>query len=406
MDSKSFVEWLIGNIDQLVTKAAGNDILLDDAQKICYKAHDFVETMSIEDRRKADSLLEESMAKYRNLFEQYFEDQIEGILATVFGFLETGQPSIPRSKGKIVFSAQIEYENIQVFSVNADGSNLTQLTKSGKFNVDPIWSPNGKEIFFSSDLFAGWNICIMDAGGGNVQQITKSGGGMKNPINFFPSLSPDGQWIAFQSDRETRNYKYGRNYRMRFKGKMIVDIYQLYMIDRNGDNLTRITNDPFRNDMHPSWSPDGKKIIFDSVNVVLRASAKDHVKCRIEAINPDGTSREIVAEDKSNSTFNGYHRPSWSPLGNRIAFSTSFIENGEVFSELCAMDVNGKESGPIKRLSIFGSNPRWSPDGNYLVFDSNYYARGKWAIYIANIDGNEIFPLVDIPYSSRGASWI
>jgi hypothetical protein len=88
MDPKTFVEWLYSEIDHLISEAVNNEIPLDQAQMTCSKAYDLIETMSVEERRLTDALLEGSFSKYRNVPIKYLEDHIEGILATVIGFLE------------------------------------------------------------------------------------------------------------------------------------------------------------------------------------------------------------------------------------------------------------------------------------------------------------------------------
>ena len=60
MDPKTFVEWLNREIDQLILEAVDNEIPLDQAQKTCSKAHNLIETMSVEERKMTDILLEGS----------------------------------------------------------------------------------------------------------------------------------------------------------------------------------------------------------------------------------------------------------------------------------------------------------------------------------------------------------
>ncbi len=63
-------------------------------------------------------------------------------------------PLIPNSlaalQGKIAFSAQVEYENHEIFVVNPDGSNLVRLTNQDGFDNAPVWSPDGSKIAFVS----------------------------------------------------------------------------------------------------------------------------------------------------------------------------------------------------------------------------------------------------------------
>lgn len=87
MDPKKFVEWLNQEIEQFIGQATSNGISLDYAQKICSKAHELIETMSVEERSRTNTLLEGGFSKYWNVFDKYLEGTIEGIIATIYGFL-------------------------------------------------------------------------------------------------------------------------------------------------------------------------------------------------------------------------------------------------------------------------------------------------------------------------------
>ncbi len=304
--------------------------------------------------------------------------------------------------GKIVFSARISHNNSQIFSIHADGSHLVQLTHSKGFNQSPAWSPDGSEIAFISTCFGTWDVCIMDADGSNIRRLTKKSWiRILTPIDFHPSWSPDGQWIVFQSNRDTRKYRYGQI--ERFSG----DIYQLYVIDREGKTIQRITNDPFHNDWKPSWSADGKKIIFHSYNMIIPSPEVEQSESRIEMIHLEDLKREVVVEDLEGSTINGYITPTWTADGNKIAFVGMSIKNfrtGEVISNLYSMQANGEEYGPIKKLSATGSNPCWSPDGKYLTFEGQI--NRKLSIFISKEDGSEVTPIPGIPVLSGEPNWI
>ena len=96
-------------------------------------------------------------------------------------------------------------------------------------------------IAFMSDRDWNWEIYVMDNDGGNQQNLSS------NPAeDMDPSWSPDGQWIAFSSDRDDR----GGN-------------RQIYVMDTNGNNQRNLSNNDF-DEWDPSWSPDGKRIAFTS----------------------------------------------------------------------------------------------------------------------------------------------
>src|SRR5215510_7943670 len=90
--------------------------------------------------------------------------------------------------------------------MNADGSNLTNLTKNPTYDRGPIWSPSGRRIAFISDRDGNAEIYVMNADGSNPIRLTK------NPTSdWFPVWSPSGRRIAFVSSRDGNEEIYVMN---------------------------------------------------------------------------------------------------------------------------------------------------------------------------------------------------
>jgi TolB protein len=124
--------------------------------------------------------------------------------------------------------------NIAIFTINADGTGLTQLTDATGIDSFPDWSPNGREIAFHTtrtDPTSGrWDIYVMNFDGREVFALTDYPG-----ADQFPAWSPDGTWVLFQSDRSGTAH-----------------LYTLQGTD--GSDLTLIApNTP--NAAFPDWSP-------------------------------------------------------------------------------------------------------------------------------------------------------
>ena len=258
---------------------------------------------------------------------------------------------------------------------------------SGNSDNFPSWSPNGQQIAFASDRDGNFEIYVMDADGSNLRRLTNNG-----DRDVYPSWSPDGQQIAFVSDRDGN--------------------FEIYVMDADGSNPENRTNNP-DSDGAPSWSPDGQQIAFMSnrdgnseIYVIgwgvfsrlthdpTDAPAWD----RFPSWSPDGQQIAFVSDREGrrgiyvmDSDGDNLRRltdhpasdgaPSWSPDGERIAFEDSD-------SEIYVMDSDGDN---LRRLTINGDRdvyPSWSPDGQQIAFASDREG-DSFEIYVMDADGSE-----------------
>lgn len=174
---------------------------------------------------------------------------------------------------KIVFSGTPFGESTEeVFTINADGSNLQRLTNDSFDNSDPDWSPDGSQIAFSSNRNGGSEIYVMGTDGSNIQALTSVGA-----FNNSPSWSPDGSKVAFSSSSSGS--------------------YQVHTMDADGSNLSQLTTDGGSN---PNWSPDGNQLVFES----NRTGDFDIYKI--------DSSGSVINLTQNNSTND--RNPLWSPV--------------------------------------------------------------------------------------------
>ena len=116
----------------------------------------------------------------------------------------------------------------QIYIMQANGRAVHRITFEGTYNTSPVWAPNGKWIAFVGRKNGKNQIFMVKSDGNDLMQLTYDGN------NEGPSFSPDGLFLAFDSDRDN-----GRG---------------LYLMRANGDNQKRVTP-KFLRAMAPEWSP-------------------------------------------------------------------------------------------------------------------------------------------------------
>ncbi|HVU12278.1 MAG TPA: hypothetical protein VHD90_13425 [Phototrophicaceae bacterium] len=146
---------------------------------------------------------------------------------------------------------------------------------------------------------------------------------------------------------------------------------------------------------HPSWSPDGTKIVF---------SSDDSGTEQIEQINVDGTGLQTLTSGTARS-----FDPAFSPDGKQIAFVSDAASPG--FNEIYVMDSDGKN---VTQLTTVPNSyaPAWSPDGTKIAYVNDQSGSGD--IYVMDADGQRPFLLTvddngaenDKPVWSPDGRWV
>jgi len=150
----------------------------------------------------------------------------------------------------------------QIYIIDADGTNPKNLTNSPSYQHDhPSWCLNDKIIFYSlrDDRYKIYSIKSDGTALTDLSSITTA---TKN--DFEPSCSPDGNKIAFKSDRSGNN--------------------DIWVMNLNGSNPVNITDTPTFSEGHPSWSPDGSKILYLSSDGMWTINANGTGKTKIRDV--------------------------------------------------------------------------------------------------------------------------
>jgi Tol biopolymer transport system component len=264
----------------------------------------------------------------------------------------------------------------ELFVVSAEGSEAVPLTDSAAHKTGPAWSPDGSQIAFTMlDTYNQGDVYVMAA-------PDDAGAGSGSPANLTQdpahdccvAWAPDSERILFLSSRNGKGAGLwlGRH----GQGTQSKDVFiragegsdlsaasevvrpvttvmpekpnDVYVIDRDGGGLTRLTNEAGR-EKQASWSPDGRRIAF-----ISDRDGNDEVY--VMAV-PDGTGAGGTEPIRLTDSPGDDSHPTWSPDGKCLAFVS---RRGDAW-ELYVMNADGSGLRELMGSVGWGSAPSWAP---------------------------------------------
>lgn len=243
----------------------------------------------------------------------------------------------------------------KIYRAHPDGSGLERLTDGVAFDDQAALSPDGRQMALVSTRRNGVaDIWLMDMRTHKLRNLTQGAGG-----SFRPSWSPDGQWIAFTSER-------GVPIRPRANGFEQVQEARIYIVRPNGKDLRQITPAGMFSGS-PKWSADGKQIVYYEMAVADTYT-----------VRRTGGAARVVSQIATVDVATGERHEISSGPGAKQ--SPQFV-NGQIGYVIKA----GEHAGLAFSGGGFAApgamrSPVWSPDGRHVVYqrlDTQPYAQNQ-----------------------------
>lgn len=278
-------------------------------------------------------------------------------LADELVFRYTGEKGV--SQTKIVYlSEKGGVKEIRFMDYDGFNSRRVGIIDRGVI-VSPKWSPDGKQLIYTSYRDGNPDIYVADLVVGRIKKVVSFSG-----LNISPSWSPSGDQIAFATTRNGNA--------------------EIYTSDKEVKKFKRLTFNQ-ADDISPSWSPTGNDLAFTSDR---------GGNPQIYVMGADGTNvRRLTFEGDYNTS------PAWSPKGDWIAYTC----RKDGLLKICRIRPDGSD---LTQLTFGGNDdeaPSWSPDGRHIVFTSN--REKSRTVYMMNIDGSDIERLTFDEANNTSPSW-
>jgi Tol biopolymer transport system component len=275
------------------------------------------------------------------------------ICAVVWSVLAipAGQPVENNFPSGVLAFSSVRAGNMDIYIINADGTDLRRVTRLATQESEPSWSPDGSQLAYQSQR-PGWALYRSNLNGNEEMPLTTS-------TSWSPAWSPDGQWIAYSTGSA------------------------IYKISCTGEDRQILTQGG--NCGRPAWSTDGQALVFHST----RSGNNEIYILDLES----GEITQITNHPARD------FQASWSPDGQRLVFASD--RDGDL--EIYTIRTDGRELVQITNNDVDDMLPAWSPDGAWIAFVSD--KDGDAEITITSVDGAVTVRLTNNPGDDMYPAW-
>ena len=254
--------------------------------------------------------------------------------------------------------------NHQIYTMDSNGGNIKRITHHEGRDLEPAWSPNGRQIAFHSYRIGKKRseIYVIDADGTNERNLTN------HPASdWAPAWSPDGSHIVFESDRDEK------------------ENLNLFIMEADGRNVRRLTDMEFAS--RPAWSPDGNWILFEA------HLDQNDLSRQIYVIRPDGTRMKQISQPTHRQKVSAV----WSPDGKRILYmETENFQTDGFFPMIASVPNPGNKTVQAEPIPIpleHFDTIDFSTDGESVLFTGK--EDNHWNIYRFQLADSKLIQLTD-----------
>jgi Tol biopolymer transport system component len=250
-----------------------------------------------------------------------------------------------------------------------DSATAVQLTEGPGYDYQPDVSPDGRWVVYAKYDGNSIELCLLDLAHGGSEPLTRD-----DAVNLEPRWSPDGTRIVYVSTAMGGRFHIWLFHLQDGKPVERNHAIQQLTVETRTDQ-PRYYYGSVDHEISPTWSPDGKEIIFVSNRGHLYGTGGFW---RMKA-EPGAEPREIHKEE---TTWRA--RPEWSPDGKRVLYSSY---HGRQWHQLWLTTPDGGDPFPISYGDYDNTGARWSPDGKRIAFISN--RDGNTSLWIQEVIGGQ-----------------